>query len=99
MSMDRANGSRTAGNTTENVIFAGPCVLFGVFPELTTTGTITIRDSATAAAVTPLHICAIGLPQAGKTFGDQRGVFLANGLTVQLSVGTDLSLIKWAPAF
>lgn len=85
-------GTRTTGDTAENVIHAGPCILYGVYPELTTTGTITFRDSATAAAAAAKHVCAIGLPQAGKTFD---GVRFNNGLTVQLSVNTDLSLIVW----
>jgi hypothetical protein len=86
-------GTRTTGDTNENVIHTGSCVLYGIYPELTTTGTITARDNATAVGGTPKHVCAIGLLQAGKTFG--QGVFFAKGLTVQLSVGTDLSLIAW----
>lgn len=86
-------GTRTTADTAENVIHTGPCVLYGVYPELTTTGTITIRDSATAAGTGTKHVCAIGLLQAGKNFGG--GVRFAKGLTVQLSVNTDLSLIVW----
>lgn len=94
MSNDRKNMTRTTGNTNENVIFAGRCLLHGVYPELTTTGTITIRDSATAAGSAARHICAIGLTQQGKKFG---GVLFEKGLTVQLSVATDLSAIVWEP--
>jgi hypothetical protein len=97
MSVNRSNGSRTVGDTNENVIYAGPCYLFGIFPELITIGTVTIRDNATAVGGTPKHVCAIGMPQAGKSFGDFRGVFFANGITVQLSVGTDLCMITWRP--
>lgn len=88
-------GSRTAADTVEHVIHVGPCVLYAVLPELVTTGTITIRDSASAAASAPLHVSAIGLTQAGKDFG---GVRFSAGLTVQLSVATDLSLIVWEAA-
>ena len=83
-------GSRTVGDTVENIICAAPCILYGIYPELTTTGTITVRDSATAAGVTAKHVCAIGLTQVGKTFD---GIRMQKGLTVQLSVGTDLSMI------
>lgn len=88
-------GTRTPGDTVENIVHVGPCVLYGILPELTTTGTITIRDSATAAAVAAKHICAIGLTQIGKDFG---GVRFNAGLTVQLSVASDLSLIVWEAA-
>lgn len=92
------NGSRTPGDTNENVIYAGRCKVLGVYPELTTTGTITLRNQATAAggSGTIKHVCAIGLLQAGKTLGPD-GVLFDAGLTVQLSVGTDLSLIVWEP--
>jgi hypothetical protein len=88
--------ARTAANTTENVICSSRCRVFGVYPELTTTGTITLRNTATAVGATAKHICAIGLLQAGKTFGPHGAVF-ESGLTVQLSVGTDLSLIVFEP--
>jgi hypothetical protein len=98
MSVDIANGTRTTGDTAEHMIFTGRGVLFGVYPELTTTGTITIRDGALAdGSGAIVHVCAIGLTQAGKSFGDQRGIQFLKGCTVQLSVATDLSLIKWAP--
>lgn len=87
-------GTRTTGDTNENVIHAGRCVLYGVYPELTTTGTITLRNAAAAGAGAPAvkHVAAIGLTQQGKQFD---GVLFENGLTVQLSVATDLSLIVW----
>lgn len=93
-----ANVTRTIGDTNENVIYAGRCVLFGIYPELTTTGTITVRNQPTAAggAGNVKHVCAIGLLQAGKTFGP-KGIILEKGLTVQLSVATDLSAIVWEP--
>lgn len=88
-------GTRTPASTAEQVIHAGPCVLYGILPELTTTGTITVRDSATAAAAGTVHVCAIGLTQAGKDFG---GIRFNAGLTIQLSVATDLSMIVWEAA-
>ena len=84
-------GTRTIGDTADNMIHTGKCVLYGVYPELTTTGTITIREGATAGG-TIKHVCAIGLTQAGKSFG---GVVFPRGMSMQLSVGTDLSLIVW----
>lgn len=89
------NLSRTAGDTAEHVISAGKCILYGIFPELTTTGTITVRDSATTGGSNVIHVCALGLTQVGKDLG---GVLCLNGLTVQLSVGTDLSAIVWEAA-
>lgn len=97
MSVDTSNGTRTTGDTAEHMIFTGRGVLFGIYPELTTTGTITIRDTAAVVAGAAMHVCAIGLTQAGKTFGDQRGILFQNGCSIQLSVATDLSLIKWLP--
>lgn len=85
-------GTRTTGDTNEHMIHTGPCVLYGIYPELTTTGTITVRDTATVAGAGTVHVCAIGLLQAGKTFG---GIFFAKGLSIHLSVATDLSMIVW----
>lgn len=92
-----ANGSRTAGDTAEHVIYAGPCILYSIQPELTTTGTITVRDAATTGGSNVVHVCAIGLLQAGKTFGGGKGILMQKGLTVQLSVASDLSMISWEP--
>lgn len=97
MSTDIANGTRTTGDTAEHMIFTGRGVLYGIYPELTTTGTITVRDTATVAGAGTVHVCAIGLTQAGKSFGDQRGIQFQSGCSVQLSVATDLSWIKWQP--
>jgi hypothetical protein len=93
MNRTPARGTRTPAATSESLIHTGPCVLYGIYPELTTTGTITVRDSATAAGAGTVHVCAIGLLQAGKTFAE--GFFFAKGLTIQLSVATDLSMIVW----
>lgn len=94
-----AKFTRTTGDTAENIVYDGACILYGVYPELTTTGTITIRNNRTAAGGTPalMHICAIGLLQSGKTFGPL-GMLFPTGLTVQLSVASDLSAVVWYPA-
>lgn len=85
-------GYHTPGDTAEHVIHAGPCIVWGIIPELVTTGTITLRNTATAAAGTVASLSAIGLPQAGKMFA---GILFDTGLTVQLSVATDISTIVW----
>ena len=82
--------ARTAADTNEHVICAGPCKLYAILPELLTTGTITVRDSLTAAGGTATRVGAIGLSQAGLDF---QGATFLKGLTVQLSVSTDLSSI------
>jgi len=91
-----ANRTETIGDTAENVISAKPCILYGIYPRLTTTGTITTRNTATAAGGAVEHICAIGLTQQGKTFGP-KGVIYRTGLTIQLSVASDLCTIAWEP--
>ena len=93
MSTRHKNLTRTAAAITEQVICPGRCILYGIYPELTTTGTLTVRDSATAAASAPVHVCAIGLPQAGKMF--YAGAQFLNGLTIQQSVATDQCAIVW----
>lgn len=92
-----ASGTRTANSTGEQLIYSGPCVLYGLYPELTTTGTLTVRDGAAAdASGATKHVCAIGLTQAGKSFGP-KGVFFQKGITIQQSVGTDLTLVQFEP--
>lgn len=91
----KKNGTRTAAVTTEQLIFAGKCVLYGIYPELTTTGTITIRDGAVADASGVIdHVAAIGLTQTGKAF---EGILMEKGLTIQQSVGTDQMMVVWEP--
>lgn len=87
---------RTAGNTNEQVVASTACWLYVITPDLTTTGTITLRDQATAAggSTNTFKVCAIGLTQAGIAFGDQ-GVLCSAGLTIQLSVNTDLTLVVY----
>lgn len=90
-------GIRLAGAITEQLLSAKPCWVYGIKPELTTTGTVTFRDGNVADASGAIkHVCAIGLTQQGKDFG--YGVFFAAGLTVQLSVATDLSLVMFEVA-
>jgi hypothetical protein len=90
------NGTRLAAVTTDQVIYAGRCKLYGIYPELTTTGTITVGDHPTTAATNIKHVCAIGLDQRGKTFGPD-GVLFQMGLVIDLSVGTDQALVVWEP--
>lgn len=95
--MPIANGkqlTRTPGDTNENLVHTGPCLVWNISPELTTTGTITLRDAPAAGdgSAVVKHVCAIGLTQAGKNLG---GVLFPRGLTVQLSVATDLTGITW----
>ena len=58
----------------------------------------TVRAWADMAAANgagdTMSVSAIGLTQIGKDF---QGVFFSKGLTVQLSVATDLSTIVWTP--
>ena len=85
---------RTVGNTNEQVVYAGRCRLHAIVPELTTTGTITLRNQATAAGGASASVSAIGLTQAGKEF---EGAVFEKGLTIQLSVGTDLTSVIYEP--
>jgi hypothetical protein len=92
---DKIQGTRSASTTNEQVIFAGRCRLFGIKPELTTTGTITIRDgSAADASGATKHVAAIGLLQPGKNFN---GVVMLKGITVQQSVASDQMLVEYEP--
>lgn len=88
---------KTTGVTTEQVISTRPCWIYGITPELTTTGTITLRNQATAAGGASMHVCAIGLTQAGKAFGAW-GLYFDTGLTIQLSVNTDITLVQYEVA-
>lgn len=88
------NQTRITG-TAEQAVLAGRGVLFGIVPEATTTGTVTLRDN-TALGGAAFHTCAVGLTQQGKFFSEN-GVRFNNGLTVQLSVGTDAVTVIWAP--
>ena len=90
------NQTRVTG-ATEVLVFAGRCALIGIFPEATTTGTVTVRDAAAiGSGATPEHTAAIGLTQSGKLFSDF-GVRQNAGITVTLSVGGDAVTVVWAP--
>jgi len=63
--------TRLSGVTTEQVIYAAPCRLIGVLPELLTTGTIKLRDDSVAAPViptTPAAVAAAGGSLADATY-------------------------------
>jgi hypothetical protein len=83
----------TTAVTSEVVVCAGRCRLWGLRPNLTTTGTITLRKGA-AGGSDVFSLSAIGLTQAGKDFD---GVVIPNGLTIQQSVGTDLCTVIYEP--
>lgn len=90
--MSQINITRTEAVVTEQVIAAGRARLLLVIPELTTTGTLTIRDAAEAGGSNVKHVAAIGVPQTGKVFG---GADFPNGITFQQSVATDRCAIIW----
>ncbi len=79
--------------TTEQQVTLARCRLWAIRPDLTTTGTITLK-SGVAASSTTFSVSAIGLTQAGKNFD---GIVIPNGFTVTLSVGTDRTLIIYEP--
>jgi hypothetical protein len=82
---------RTASSTSEQLVVAGRVRVHAVIPELTTTGTLTLRDGAVAdASGATIVVCAIGLTQVGK---DLRGAVFTKGLTIQQSVGTDICTV------
>lgn len=79
--------------TTEQVIINAPAYFYG-FVGKVGTGTLTIRDSATAiGAVTdfPVYTLAVG------THVDFPAVRMENGITLQCSVGTDEVTVFWRP--
>lgn len=79
---------RSANSTGEQLVIVGRVRVWGLLPELTTTGTLTIRDGAAAdASGTTMHVAAIGLTQQGKDF---EGAVFLKGITIQQSVGTDI---------
>lgn len=82
-----------AATTNEQVVYAGRCRLWRAVPNLTWTGTLTLRQGA-AGGSDVFSVSAIGLTQAGKDFG---GIVLPAGFTAQLSVATDLGLIIYEP--
>lgn len=85
---------RTAAVTTEQLVHTGPCVLKRIIPDIITTGTITIRDGAVAdGSGTTVSLQSLGLPKGGVLdFGD---MWFPKGLTIHLSVATDLCTVIW----
>lgn len=90
-----ANKTRLAGTTDDQVIYAGRCVLYGIYPELVTTGVVEIHDHATTSDAL-IHTIAIGCLTAGKTFGP-KGVIMNAGIVIDLTAATDLCLVVWEP--
>ena len=90
------NQTRVTG-ATEVLVASGRCALIGIFPENTTTGTVTIRDdSHIAGGTTPVRTSAIGLTQQGTYFCDF-GFRMNSGITIALSAGSDAVTVVWAP--
>ena len=57
---------RTAAVTTEQVIHAGRCLLYGIYPEVASTaGIITLRDDSTAQPLAPTTPAATGVDTGG----------------------------------
>jgi hypothetical protein len=96
MSTPYCNYTRITGDTNEHLISAIPVRVHAIVPEFTTTGTVTVRDDSATGGSATMHVCAIGLTQAGKQFGGD-GVRSQKGLTVQLSVNTDAVMVCWSP--
>lgn len=82
----------TAGDTSEHLVTDKRCRLLSVRPNLTTTGTVTLRQGPVTGGSSVFSLNAIGLLQAGKSYD---GMVLPNGFTVQLSVATDLCTIVY----
>lgn len=83
----------TAADTNEHVVCDKRCRLYGLRPNVTTSGTITLREGRTTGGSAVFSISAIGLLQAGKSFDG----LVVDGFTVQLSNAADLSTIIYEP--
>ena len=82
--------------TSETVISAAPCFLYG-FMGRTGTGTLTLRDAAAATASTspfPAFTLAVG---TGVSIANGKGIRMETGLTAQLGTGTDDCVIFYRP--
>lgn len=78
------NQTRVLGGA-EVLISATPARIAGIFPELTTTGTVTVRNARVLGSTgAPMHRAAVGLLASGKQF-NAYGVALGSGLAVRLS--------------
>jgi len=89
------NYTRLAGVTTDQLIHSGPTILYGIYPEVVTTGTVEIHDHPSTSD-NLIHNMAIGCLTAGKTFGPN-GIILGSGLVIDLSAATDICLVVWEP--
>lgn len=76
------------GDTNEQDF--GSVEFAGYIPNVTTTGTITIKNGTTTVL-----IAAAGVPR-GQLI-DFRGAFFDKGLKITLSVGTDLGVVLARP--
>jgi hypothetical protein len=89
------NKTRFAPATTaETVITAAPAFLYGFVGKIGT-GTLTIRDSATASGANtdfPVYTLAVGTMVAFPA-----AIRMENGITGQLSTSTDEVTIFWRP--
>lgn len=90
---EECNYSRFApAATTETVITAAPCFVYG-FIGITGTGTLTLRDSATAAAsVSPLPAFTLAV---GGVVSFPAAIIFEYGLTAQIGTGTDVVTLLW----
>lgn len=75
--------TRLAGNTTEQVIHSGRCMLNGIYPELTTTGTMTARNEAGAIKVSTITGIANTPFTSGGTLAD--ATYFSNVLAVDIN--------------
>lgn len=82
------------GATTEQVVTNAPAFLYG-WVGVTGTGTLTLRDSATAAATTsPFPAFTLA---AGTIVTLPAAIRFENGITAQLGTGTDVVTLFWRP--
>lgn len=78
--------------TTETVITAAPCFVYG-FIGITGTGTLTLRDASTASGSTsPLPAFTLAV---GTVVTFPAAIRFENGLTAQLGTGTDVATLLY----
>ena len=83
--------------TSEQMVYAKRCIVFGITPDANTTGTVTLKDTGVTGNGSAKTLCvtAAGLQPVGKSFGPT-GVECNNGLSVQLSIAEAVEIL-WAP--
>lgn len=87
---------RTPASVAEQLVHTGPCLLHRVIPDILTTGTITLRDGRAADGTgVVVSLQSAGIPKG--VWLDFGGAWFPNGLTIQLSVATDLCAVVWEP--